>query len=370
MPNAAWINYVALVVAVFGAGFFYPLLWLGLIGCCIVACGTVWLLHGRLAFRKVRSVLLCVAASTLLLVPYFFSIGSGKNDLASIAFGSGGHIFRNGLIYLVTILPFSIVLVWKHKVFYNLTGTRRELMLILSSMAAVSAMIYVLISVPLGTEYKFLMLSYIFLGIIGGICFEDIWINNRTIFILLIVSFLAPMSNDLLEKVYTKWRRGVSDEFVEEGMYLRHGKLEEDALYKWISSETNLDSIFVDSQLTVPVFGRRQLYVGLDDRIQLLGRKIPDGWGRSTDAKLKKTFGYAIDEIDKRKALVNAIYSKLDSNNKVDILSELSELSERRDVYVIARDATIKSKLAASKSFVVAFEGDAARVYKFERMVE
>ena len=37
-------------------------------------------------------------------------------------------------------------------------------------------------------------------------------------------------------------------------------------MYDWIVRETKPSAVFIDTQLTVPVFARRQLFVGLDIR--------------------------------------------------------------------------------------------------------
>ena len=349
--------YATLVISVVGAGFFYPFHWLGVLVCCFSCCLILFLLHKRNILSKIVAVFACALGGTLLVLPYIYLISLGKSEELSLTLASSLHVLKSGFTYLLTVLPISIIIFWKRKILLNSLRTKTNSTLILITAITTTALMYIFISGPLGVEYKYAMLSYFSLGILGSVCLRDIYYSNRVICFLLIASFLLPFSSYMFSKVEARTLDYTY--IVEDGIYLRHRNPGEDELYRWISTQTNRNAIFVDSNLpTVALFGRRQVYYG---------QPYEHNWSSRTHLGWYQPFkflGYSLEMTEARKKVVDEIYLKSNAEISEDVFSELNNINSTRDMYIIARDAVANKKLVNDERFNKIFENNSTTVYK------
>jgi hypothetical protein len=90
----------------------------------------------------------------------------------------------------------------------------------------------------------------------------------------LVVVFLLPF----FRVVHIRVMRGggISGSYVEQGVDAISTDDAERELYTWIREHTAQNSIFVDSELDIPVLARRQLYIAMPGR----RREDQKGYGR------------------------------------------------------------------------------------------
>ena len=162
--------YATLVISVVGVGFFYPFHWLAVLACCLSCCFVLYLLHRQKVLSRIVAVFACAIGGRLVVFPYLHQISPGKSAEVSLALASPLHVLQYGFTYLLTVLPISIVIFWKRKILLNYLHTKTNSTLILVAAIAATALMYILISGPLGVEYKYAMLSYFSLGILGSAC--------------------------------------------------------------------------------------------------------------------------------------------------------------------------------------------------------
>jgi hypothetical protein len=187
---------------------------------------------------------------------------------------------------------------------------------------------YVGIHQPARTEYKYLMLSVLVLGILGGIALflAKAWLGHTGV--LLIVALL--LANPAYE-IARKWRfqktRVVL--YAERGRDLTFRTGEGDELYAWIRDETPVSSVFIDTTDWIPIFGQRALYVSTTDRrtcgLQMYDFfPVPDNGVRA-----------------RRRWLADALLTGKGMRRDLERLFEVAEGS----LYVVTRSARAASRL-------------------------
>ena len=394
--------YATLVLSIIGAGFFYPMIWLVLPPICITICCVVYFHYRQAVWPKLTKTIICLLCGTLVVLPYLYQISSGKTEATLGLTPDFPFLLFKCVRYFLTILPISVVLFWKRKVLLHLLHAKQTATLILIVTTATTALMFIFFSIlpAPNNDYKYLALSCLSLGIIASVSIEALYLKNKIICFFLMLSFMVPFNspsrgntvrltklrvekskesreikaavgeenkaypNSIVSKEKvpnTSWK--YSDPYVERGRYLYHGEQNEDALYRWISSQTESKAIFLDTHLTIPVFGRRQLYVGLDIRQKSLDKDVKNGWVKSVDA-IWRTQAYSPKIIDTRQRVAREIYSKTSTQISKEVLLELNRASENGDVYIVARDENTNNKLANNTAFKKVFEVDGAAVYQ------
>ncbi|MGC1246381.1 MAG: hypothetical protein WA865_09240 [Spirulinaceae cyanobacterium] len=359
-------NYISLFFAVLGAGFFYPLLWLGQIVSCLFLCGSIYLQQRQLAKQKIIVTLLSIFAATLVLSPYIYSISAAKSG-SSIALTYGWKSLLTKIVnYFFTLLPLTVVFLCQPKAILVLGQNKKKANTAIAILVATALMyIFLTITPPHHNEYKYLMASSLTWGIVASIAMESLYQENRFICFLLVMILLLPISDDWLRKLnFNNWQ--ISEPYIEQGMYLLHKDKKENHLYEWISNKTQKDAIFLDNKLTIPVFGRRQLYIGLDNSLQEKSSGFKDGWRMSIE-ELLSIQKYSPRLLKRRKNLAKQIYTPLNSEISLETTNQLKETSKDKDVYVVARQPKISQKLAENKAFKQVFTNEETDIYQLRK---
>jgi len=225
-------------------------------------------------------------------------------------------------------------------------------MLLLVVVASFSC--YVFISLPLESEYKYLMLSTVTLGILGGIAFYSMnhGFKKIVVFILLLL-FLAPLYRNVQLKLrFMNNITDVSSLYTEKGRYLYSKNSEENELYQWVRNHTDKNSIFIDSELTIPVLAQRQLFIGMDREstskplpAAMKGTNGSPGYGFTIDTFLRRD-GYDSALIDKRRAIVKSMYNP---NQKLTDREVETLFNAYENIYIVVRTKALEDKFRQGK---------------------
>jgi hypothetical protein len=182
----------------------------------------------------------------------------------------------------------------------------------------------------------------------------------------LTVMFLVaiPLTVDL---VHQPPADQVVDLVRSDGRILRHTDPAQDALYSWIAQQTPINAVFIDSYLTIPVLGHRQLLVAVDSRRAEGGLKgyVHDGWLITADEFQRNTTGVdPVRYFPLREAALNLLAP---GSELVDARSErqLRDYGLGRPLYVVARNEAVRTRLAAASKFTEVYQGAAGTIFEF-----
>lgn len=136
--------------------------------------------------------------------------------------------------------------------------------------AATTAGCFLVVSFADRNEYKFLLVSQLLVGLVGGAALAMV----RSRFGSVTAAAVALVFLGSFVQLYATccWlHRDAPSRLVEHGRWLRHPDAAQAAMYDWIGSHTPRDAVFVDSEPLVTVLGPRGLLVpprsDSDDRL-------------------------------------------------------------------------------------------------------
>lgn len=325
---------VALFVSVLGCGFFYAPMATGIAASTLVVCMFgVAPMRWRLAGNNLKPVMIAAVASAsalIALLPHMFSVlspvGSGA-ELFGIA-----HIYQNIINYIIPVGPLIALIFVSRK--YLLQHSDRQVLVILLLVVLTNAACYLCIHLRTCAEYKYLMLSTVTLGIVGGVAFRGIdvkWPKWAVLVLLLI--FLYPSYADIGGKFHRYGNPPIlyftkSSQFVERGTDIFIAGEQEGQLYQWIKDNTTSETVFIDTEWTIPVFARRGMYLGFLRE----GEHPKTGYGLNVEY-LELKYGHKKEILKQRDELVGNIYGFDNTLTRKEIVGQLSE----EDVYVVVR---------------------------------
>jgi hypothetical protein len=366
----SFVNATGIFFSIAGTAFLYPICWLAISLTCISVClGQAIAMRGRNWQQPIWIVLLALFFSSVLAIPYLHSISAGKAATAEMSLNF--HV-QHRLIPLFLISSFPLVILWvkRHQI-KTLFNNHFSEVLILVFGGVGLVFLYMFVSIPLGCEYKFLMLLMAVIGIFTAPFFASFYQENLILATLIITLLLIPTANkftsrfmqvQFVDPVYTK------------GINLIHYDTRMHKLYSWIATKTSADTVVVDSFLSVPALSGRSLYVGTDLRLNQLNQEVPfkkhyeynDGW--SIKAKTLSTDVFGQDQEVVKRRLQNAI-ALLTPNNK-DIVNtaakSVKKEFDQRQVIVIVRDPTIQMAFDSNPRFAKRFEESSVSIYSIE----
>ena len=324
-----------LFLAIIGCGFFYAPLLLAIIAssAAISLVALVRKRHFPCAVARTALLMLVLATALGVLSPYLLSIGSGLRT--NIELVDVRHLAGRVVAVLIIALPVLGIITAKRTFLRDALDMPVAVLVV--SVCLANLICFLLLSMPLGVQYKCLMLSTATLGILGGIAFYGItrtW--NRVIVLVLLLLFLWPSYRNVEMKLV--FQRNAPD-VIERGRLVYSGDTEQDELNRWIRQETPQDGIFIDSSLALPVFAQRQLLIGVDEGIPQVG------YGFSIDTFLRTVFGYDEILLNERSSILGRIYDQ-DSKLPIEVVSYLR--SFRNGIYIVTRSAPGAEKLDRS----------------------
>jgi hypothetical protein len=322
-----------LFVAVLGCGFFYPPMFPGLLAGAGALCVLLLILRKRnqvaVGYRRIILMAAISFTGVLLLIPYGITISKGIKE--GTHFANYLYIMRNLLNYVFISLPLIAVLFFSRNHLKN--HLNRLPLLIILILCTINALGYIFIHFPADVEYKFLQLSLVCLGILGGISFDCIRQRlNKMAMLLLMLLFFLPCA----EVTYRSLTHlaNVPITYEEKGRYIHSLDTEEDELYEWIRQNTTTNSVFVDTELSIPIYAQRRLFIGTDKE-----NRITAGYGIPIDYLLHVRHGYDPKMIQKRKSIVKKIYNQSGGITTTET-EAITAFNTFPKVYIVTREYT------------------------------
>jgi hypothetical protein len=350
------------LVALLGVGFTYPAFLPGI----AVSLGLAWILTLALfrretlrwSLRTLVSTVLALAATALIVRPYLALTGAGTVGQMQIL--AKQMVLANAVKYFVVTLPILVIIAANLRAFRQV-NPRALAFLVIVVVATAAA--YLAIHVPLDNEYKFLLLSTVTLGILGGVAFAELarrLKGYRTIAVFVLLAlFLFPSFRFVKLKMVQERAGRPSKAFVERGRSIHSTDPEDDQFYQWIKANTGPKSVFVDQELDIPVLAERPLLIGL-------GKREPGqqkGFG-PVDMILRFQSGYPASLLETRRRIVEKIYAA----DKQLTDAEVSELlGLPGDLYVVWR-AKGQDRAFDNPAFQEVFSSQAGnyKIYQFK----
>ncbi|WP_414552429.1 DUF2298 domain-containing protein [Anabaena sp. CCY 0017] len=356
----SYINGVGIGVSIAATAFLYPIYWLAMgISCVLVCLGQAIAKRGKNG-QSILIVLLAVFFGSAIASPYLHSINAGR---ASTAAMSLNFQIQNRLItlFLVSSLPLLILWVKRQKLKTLLHNRSSEVLTLIYAAISLS-LLYTFITIPIETQYKFLMLLVGIISILIAPFFASFNQENslfaKPIIVLLFLPTVLMFTGMFMQINF-------ADTVHTSGVEIRHNDTRMDKLYSWIATNTPVDAVVVDSFRTIPVLSRRSLYISTDfRRKQDPSWKKFDGWSMNSRMISTQVFGQDQEVVKKR--LQNAI-ALLTPNSEAIVNAAAESIKQefpQRQVIVIVRDPSVKSVFDINQNFAKIFEESAISVYK------
>lgn len=358
----AYVNALALLLSTTALAYFYPISWLAAMICGISIC------FGQIIFAKGRNwqlvflTLLALFFGSMLAFPYMHGISSGKVHSAEIGLFLyvPNVLKRLSDVLLISLVPL-LVGVLKRKELRTLFSDRGSEVVTLLWAGLGLLMIYAVALVPLNCEYKFLMQLMAVIGILSAPLVESLY-KQKPLFVEVFIPLILLPSVLLYLWPFAPFQ--YDDPVYEKAGVIHHRDINMDRLYSWISNKTPIDTVVVDSFLTVPALGKRSLYVATDLRSQTQPHLSGwNGWGMSAKQMSEQVFGHQQDIQNRRTQNATALLTPHPTNVLDFAATNIKQEFKGREVIVIARDSVMKKLFDASPRFEKAFDGETVWVY-------
>lgn len=257
-----WPFGMLMFTSIAGCAFFYPPMLMGLVCGTFGAGAGVMLCEPMRRTRRDLSILLgtsAIAGAALVLMrPYLGLISSGFSARVSVLDPRFMFESARNLAYLA--LP-TLLLIWCFRR-RLLERVHRVPLLAVAWAAATHAAMYLVLRQPAMTEYKYLVMAMIGMGLLGGVCLAFTWERrNRTLFwVLGGLLFVNPTYEVVRKLRYGAHRKVI---YAEEGTDVHYkGSKQAGQLYNWIRQYSPEDALFIDDTGLTPIFGQRRLFMG------------------------------------------------------------------------------------------------------------
>jgi hypothetical protein len=171
---------------------------------------------------------------------------------------------RQVSVVAVTFLPMSLLLLWDRRAVGERLLARNPVGALLLLSALMNVLLFTFLLAPLWSQHKFLLLGIFAAGIAGGASFGALRARSWPAALATLTLFLLPFGLDCVHKA-----RDWSDAphvFSESGISLEHNEPAQRQLCRWMRAATHPRAVFVDTDLGLPVYGQRALYVALPRR--------------------------------------------------------------------------------------------------------
>jgi len=348
-----------LAASVTGCGLLYPPLLPGLL-VTVGAFTAVYLIRSQapdLATRVWAAALDAVVVAVGVVLAAGVLVVLGMRTATSVALLDTRFLTADVVSLLLTGLPMVVVIVaaWD--------GLRRhgDHLLIdqLLVAAAANAACFLAFSLTDRNEYKFLLLSQVLLGLVGGPALFAL--RRRIGFCAAAVTALVLLGSfvHIYENCFYR-HRDAEVQLAEVGRRLVHPDPEQDQLYSWIGEHTPGSAALVDTEPLVTVLGPRAVlapYRGGGRRRLLAERER--GFVHRVDLFPTRFSGNDSGVVTTRRKLVQTLLDG--GRNDVELARRLLREVGVSPVYVVCRSPAVKRRLARVGAEEV-FRSDRGRV--------
>ncbi len=357
--------FVLIGVAIVGAGYIYPPAWVGIMACTgLASLYFVW--RGHEMRRAGITLLAILFVGAVVTAPFIYVLTAGKSSAAAVHLWPSIRTLKRHIVNLILFASVPVLLGWlARERLLDWWRRQPELVVVLALGAGITMFLYGVMTIPAGAEYKLLGMSVIVLSVPVAIAVHDFYERHQVLSLGVLVLLVLPVGGDF-GRLWV--HEPVSDPVVSDGRWLRHADARQDSLYSWIAHDTPVDALFVDTYLTIPILGRRQLLVGIDERRESGGLTgvMHDGWLITARQFLRANTGVPDAKLKDLQGIARTLVSSTPDSTVSDrTLDELSRYSAGRPVYVVARSDAVLARLDTVPEMHVAYRGSAGTVYRF-----
>ncbi len=180
---------------------------------------------------------------------------------------------------------------------------------------------------------------------------------------LLLWVLLLPTSTHFCELALRPF--GDAATLAEDGILLRPAATDEAELAEWMLGGTDPEAVVIDSELTVPVFAHRSLFIAIDPgRPWIQQRSSLAGWSISPSLWLTAGFGHSPEEVRRRRQLVRGVLLPTKSPIEERVVGQLQRIAASADLYAVARDPLTRQRLEGEAAFAKVFGNPSAAVFR------
>ncbi len=358
-PHRRVGGFVCLLVGLVGSGLLYPLNWLGVWASIMVAAVVEIVVGPRDRRASAAGVLAAATLSAAMVYPYLASISAGKPSGLRLAGPS--EIFFGTLpqAAVACVLPLAVILLLGR----NAASVRRRNagdLRVLATIAAVGIGMAVFVRVPMDTQYKFLMGSYIPLSVLMAVCLFGDGAPRVVATIVTCTLCLLPAADKLREAWLSDWRY-VEPVTAVDGDLVRIDEAKQ-RIDEWVRRETPGDAVLIDASLATPCTARRSLYVGACRLPKDLPDLWHDGWGVPDWLFMQQVTGGDLGMIERRRQIAFALLwgeGSLPEGWNDQVAADTGG----RTVYLVARSAAAL-RAASQLSLSPCYQNEAGAVYQ------
>lgn len=304
-----------------------------------------WLVlrKGRSGRARAFGLLAAATLGTLPALPYLWQAGTGRSAAGALQVAPTlGYVLRQLEIVSVALaLPLLLIaLSWRRR------KDDQAAVLTLCAASALAVFAFGFIT-PL-VAYKFLMASLMPLGLLAAMPLRRLWEERPLPALACLLVLFLPLGMRMGRAVVDGWP--AAQPLTHRAAYLEPADPAERDLCRWIADHTPKGALFVDDRLTVPPFGRRQLFVAPSQPAPSSRAGTHDGWGMSTDLILGEVTGADPAKVARRKRIAAELLGGGTGPVGEEVLKSLAAEADGHPVYVIARGEGIAARLSGGSA--------------------
>lgn len=358
-------SYAALLFAVLGSAFFYPMSFLAIgLWTAVAVC---WLASRRDSRPAAVRMAAAAALGALPALPYLWLVSHGRSSTGSLQEPpTGAYALRHAWIILTILALPAALAVLRARGTTAWLRARPRAAVLLAFCAAAALAVFVLGFIRTLIAYKLLLAALLPLGLLAAVPLRDLYDRLPAAALAVLALVLLPTAWGIGATLTQGWP--VTDPLVERGVFVEPSDPAEHYITSWIAGETPREALFIDRRRTIPPFGRRQLFVALAAEPAPPGTR--DGWGMASELLLGEVMGADPERVERRQRIGESL---LDPTSLVPLESSLAELdveAEGRAVYVVARDEKTAARLSRAAGLRQVWHGPAATVFRREPVTE
>lgn len=345
---SGWRPLLLLFAATLWCAVLYPLLWVAVgasAAATVVALGLLG--RPRLPARRGVAALAALALASAAALPYLLQIQLGRSpEVAPRIVLAPAHLGRNGANLALALAGLALIAFLGRSALVRRLERSRGAVLAVGASAVATAALFLLVGAPLAVEYKYLALCGLCCALLAGAPLAALRERRRVTFVLSLGLLLTPMGAHFAKL----GQRGGA--VAVEGADLRHPDPRQAALHRWLREHTPADAVFVDTELSLPTYARRSLFVALDPgrgwTEQFSTRR---GWRIPPSAYLTRVVGHDPGVVALRAQTTRILLDPDLPGIPEGAFSVLARAAGGSPVYVLAREPRSARRLAADARF-------------------
>lgn len=357
--SCRWRLLAAFAASLVAVAFAYPYLFPSMVVQAVAVAVLAWRARGpgrRLALSLLGAIALAVLAS----LPYHLHLNQAR-VLPALQLISAQGLVRGLVVIVVTFLPMAALLLWARGPVREAVAAQGWPARLVLASVGMNLLGFAALLAPLWSQHNFLLLAIFALGLVGGTALRALYLRSWPVALAVLALLLVPFSLDGIHKA-RDWNH-VPRTLQESGPALEPLDPDQRALYAWMRTRTDPRAVFVDTDLALPVYGQRALYVALPKTEAFVPLAMTLGNGYTLDPRLfmQVVDGYPGNLVDRRLRVAKALLAG-ESLAPAD-LADLTSAGSH--AYLVLRSPFPEP--AKPTTFPIAFQNPAATVIEIKR---